>query len=203
MDSKDDRKEERKEEHERGRKRKGFEDEVGAGSKKRFMFTDLSRSGSSTPSSSFRRPAILQDNTPSKPTTPSSDLPTPNKQLDAFRSPLSQSHTPVPSVLTPPIPSSSSSRRALSPSSLNKLQAKVLRAKLIGTPDAEALEKKYQQELELAHGLEGGVMKKVEVLPTLDVTGRLYDVGTGRGDDDAKPRTGNRKKKEKARFYTP
>jgi hypothetical protein len=77
-------KEERKGEHERRSKRKKFEDDVGTSSKKRFMFSDFSRSGSSTPS--FRRPAILQDNIPSKPPTPSSDVPVPNKRLDALQS---------------------------------------------------------------------------------------------------------------------
>jgi len=39
----------------------------------------------------------------------------------------------------------------LSPSSLNRLQAKVLKAKLMGSPDANALEKEYEEELKKAN----------------------------------------------------
>ncbi|KAJ3488618.1 hypothetical protein NLJ89_g11599 [Agrocybe chaxingu] len=90
---------------------------------------------------------------------------------------------------------SGSTGRALSPSSLNKLQAKVIRAKLMNAPDAEKLEQEYEAAARLAHGVEeGGVRKKVEVLPTLDGRGRLYDVGLGKEDDNVPQ--GNRKKKE-------
>jgi hypothetical protein len=90
-------------------------------------------------------------------------------------------------------------KRALSPSSLNRLQAKVLRAKLTGGPDAEKLEKEYEEEMRRANGIstdERGVetQTRVEVLPTLDARGKLYDVGQGK-DDKVLP--GNKKKKEK------
>jgi hypothetical protein len=92
---------------------------------------------------------------------------------------------------------SGSKSRALSPSSLNKLQAKVIRAKLLNSPDAEKLEQEYEVEASRAHGDEGGnVRKKVEVMPTLDARGRMYDVGLG-GDKDSESRPGNRRKKEK------
>ncbi|KXN88124.1 Pre-mRNA-splicing factor cwf19 [Leucoagaricus sp. SymC.cos] len=129
-----------------------------------------------------------------------------NRRLDSLRlpsqvnSPLAQSHTPIPSVMTPPPALASGSKgRALSPSSLNKLQAKVLRAKLMGALDAEKLEKEYEEELRKAHGGgdadgDSGVRMKVEVLPTLDVRGKLYDIGHGKEDD--RPQPGNRIKKE-------
>jgi len=97
-------------------------------------------------------------------------------------------------------------KRPLSPSSLNRLQAKVLRAKLTGGPDAEKLEKEYEEEMRRANGIstdEDGVQTRtrVEVLPTLDARGRLYDVGLGKDDGKALP--GNRKKKEKVETRDP
>ncbi|KAH7926464.1 hypothetical protein BV22DRAFT_1008965 [Leucogyrophana mollusca] len=171
----------------------------------RYMSTDFGASGASSRSSSFRRPG---DSGPSTPSPASMSGPPPaHKRFDALRlpsqaaSPLAQSHTPIPSVMTPPV-ASASSRRALSPSSLNKLQAKVLRAKLMNTPDAEKLEQEYEEEARKAHGsLEGGVRTKVEVLPSLDAHGRLYDVGHGKDDGERLP--GNRKKKEKFETHDP
>lgn len=169
---------------------------------KRLMFTDVGRSGESSRSSSFRRPGGMPESNPSTPSPPSGLIRgLANKRLDSLRlpsqagSPLAQSHTPIPSVMTPSA-TSSSLTRALSPSSLNKLQAKVLRAKLMGMPDAEKLEKEYEVEARKVHGTEeGGVRTKVEVLPTLDARGRMYDVGHGK--DDGQTQAGNRKKKEK------
>lgn len=183
--------------------------EIGSGGEKKLMFTDIGGSGGSSRSSSFRRPGTLTgDSAPSTPSPPMEKAPV-NRRLDSLRlpsqanSPLAQSHTPIPSVMTPPprVASGSGSKgRALSPSSLNKLQAKVLRAKLMGAPDAEQLEKEYEKEVRRAHGdVEEGddgdnVRTRVEVLPTLDARGRLYDVGHGGADD--KPQPGNRRKKE-------
>ncbi|PPQ99199.1 hypothetical protein CVT26_014122 [Gymnopilus dilepis] len=167
---------------------------------KRLMFNDMPGSAQSSRSSSFRRPGGMPDSAPSTPSPADASRPPANRRLDSLRlpsqinSPLQQSHTPIPSVMTPPL--GGSQKRALSPSSLNKLQAKVIRAKLMGAPDAEKLEKEYEAESRRAHGNEeGGVRTKVEVLPTLDARGRLYDVGQGR--EDSPPPPGNRKKKEK------
>ncbi|KAF5360647.1 hypothetical protein D9756_004848 [Leucocoprinus leucothites] len=179
--------------------------EIGIGGERRLMFTDIGGSGGSSRSSSFRRPGQLTgDSAPSTPSPPAEKALV-NKRLDSLRlpsqanSPLAQSHTPIPSVMTPPPAMASGSKgRALSPSSLNRLQAKVLRAKLMGAPDAEKLEKEYEGELKRAHGggeeSESGARTRVEVLPTLDVRGRLYDVGHGKEDNAPVP--GNRRKKE-------
>jgi hypothetical protein len=169
---------------------------------KRLMFTDVGGSGGSSRSSSFRRPGGMPESNPSTPSPPSGMIRgLANKRLDSLRlpsqagSPLAQSHTPIPSVMTPPV-ASGSLPRALSPSSLNKLQAKVLRAKLMGMPDAEKLEREYEVEARKVHGSEErGVRTKVEVLPTLDARGRMYDVGHGK--DDGQIQAGNRNKKEK------
>ena len=163
---------------------------------KKFYFTDLGSTGSSR-SSSFRRPALAGDNGP--PTPPASNL-GPNRRSIPSKA-GSQVGTPIPSVLTPSVLPSKTTSRGLSPSSLNRLQAKVLKAKLMGSPDAAALEKEYEQELRKAN--EGPrTVTKVEVLPTLDGHGRLYDVGTGNGGDAPLP-PGNRRKKEKVETRDP
>lgn len=173
---------------------------------KRFTFTDIGVSGASSRSSTFRRPTTADD---SAPTTPSpaaeSANPRANRRLDSLRlpsqaaSPLAQSHTPIPSVMTPSV-AAASTTRAISPSSLNRLQAQVLRAKLMNAPNATELEEEYEEQLRQAHGEPGQpiVRTRVEVLPTLDARGRLYDVG--HGEDDAGPLPGNRKKREKVIF---
>lgn len=166
---------------------------------KRFMFNDIG-STSSSRSSSFRRPVAAMDSSPPTPSPPV------NRRIDNLRlpsqaaSPLQQSHTPIPSVMTP---SNHKSIRSLSPSSLNKLQAKVLRAKLMGSPDADELEREYEAAAGISDDGPKGqkVRTKVEVLPTLDGQGRLYDVGHGKQDD--RPLPGNRKKKDKVETRDP
>ncbi|EKM79325.1 hypothetical protein AGABI1DRAFT_85181 [Agaricus bisporus var. burnettii JB137-S8] len=196
----------KKADRDRERGRKNGQAEIGFGGEKKLMFTDIGGSGTSSRSSSFRRPGAMGESTPSTPSPPTGTAPV-NRRLDSLRlpsqasSPLAQSHTPIPSVMTPPPPvasGSSSAGRPLSPSSLNKLQAKVLRAKLMGAPDAEKLEKEYDMEVKRTHGSqdESGVRTKVEAMPTLDARGRLYDVGHG-GEDDRRPAGNKRKKEEK------
>ena len=174
---------------------------------KRLMFTDVGGSGGSSRSSSFRRPGGMPESGPSTPSpAPDMNRAPANRRLDSLRlpsqanSPLAQSHTPIPTVMTPSL-ATGSKIRALSPSSLNKLQAKVIRAKLMNSPDAEILEREYEEAARRTHGtVEGGVRKKVEVLPTLDARGRMYDVGHGKED---KHLLGNRKKKENVCYFSP
>lgn len=109
-----------------------------------------------------------------------------------------------------------SSRPPMSTEELNQLQAKVLRARLSDDPEADRLEEEYEREVSrtkqaMAGGLwEGsgdgvqgqmgrevdaqGRRVEVQVLPTLDGRGRLYDVGTGKQDEEVQ-RPGNRRKK--------
>jgi hypothetical protein len=197
LDERDGRRSQRRDEtKERGRGREG-------GGEKRFMFTDVGASGASSRSSSFRRPG--SGPTGSAPSTPSPANPPTSRRFDSLRlpsqaaSPLAQSHTPIPSVITPSV-ATTSTHRAMSPSSLNKLQAQVLRARLVNAPNAEKLEEEYEAEVRRSKGEEGGVRTRVEVLPTLNVTGQMYDVGHGK--DDAEKGPGNRKKKEKVGFWT-
>jgi hypothetical protein len=106
---------------------------------------------------------------------------------------------------------------------LNVLQAKVLKARLMDDPEADELEAKYEMEAKRSRehaaagggdagtgfwqgnpsGLEGqlgrepdgqgGKRTEVQVLPTLDIHGRLYDIGTSGGADEPKILPGNRK----------
>ena len=193
---------------ERGRevikgKRRADADYPKAG-EKGFMFNDLGGSGGSSRSSSFRRPGGPGESALSTPSPQTGAPSAARPRFDSLRlssqtgTPGQQARTPIPSVMTPQL----GDKRSLSPSSLNRLQAKVLRAKLTGGPDAEKLEKEYEEEMRRANGIstdDDGVQTRtrVEVLPTLDARGRLYDVGQGK--DDGKVLPGNRKKKEKVR----
>lgn len=174
---------------------------------RRYMFTDMSASGGSSRGSTFKRPG-LGDSAPSTP-SPAGEAPK-KTQYDSLRlsykgstgSPLAQPHTPIPSVMTPGAVLQNSKRRALSPSSLNRLQAKVLRAKLMDDPNAASMEKEYEEEVRRANGQGDNatedVQTQVKLLPTLDGRGRLYDLGEGK--EDVPPPSGNRKKNQKARM---
>ncbi|KAH9936259.1 CwfJ C-terminus 1-domain-containing protein-like protein [Fomitopsis serialis] len=184
----------------KGKRRMG-KDEYAPG-ETRLMFTDVGGSAMSGRSTSFRRPDLGAGS--AGPATPTPETRTNQGKYDTLRlssqgTPSTLSHTPIPSVMTPSASLAASltgSGRALSPSSLNRLQAKVLRAKLIGASEAESLEKQYEEELRKANGSgeRDGVRTKVEVLPTLDIRGNLYDVGQGK--EDAPMPSGNRKKRE-------
>lgn len=176
----------------------------------RYMFSDVGTAALASRGASFRRPGTQERSGPSTPVSRGS-LPPTNKRLDSLRLPSEAASpatahstlTPIPSVMTPPV-AGPSKTLALSTSELNKLQARVLKAKLMGNPDAAQLEKEYEAELVKArHGdlveNEKGKMIKVEVLPTLDARGQLYDVGQGKNEQPVLP--GNRKKKEKVTSF--
>ncbi|KAG9098068.1 hypothetical protein FRC06_006846 [Ceratobasidium sp. 370] len=194
------------------------------GSAERYMFntptTDLSRPSSRA---SFRRPGG-----DSAPTTPGAGPGTGANATSAFKGRVDvlkgapkpalgsatpnqpglaspKSSTPIPSVLAPAnmplLGKDKGKNKRLSPSELNKLQAKVLRAKLMGGADADALQAEYDAALKGGGG-DGSEdddeeETRVEVLPTMDGHGRLYDVGTGRpGEGDVPMLPGNRRKKQ-------
>lgn len=162
----------------------------------------------------------------SRPSTPVPSVFTPPiSRTPLIRSNLSQSTTttttttgllnPDPTATTGPM--NSSDKPILSQSELNKLQAKVLKAKLMDDESAKVLESEYETELKrfqqqqqagpppivenhegISRGQEG---TQVQVLPTLDARGRMYDtgIGTGVADKWEKERIekGGRGKKEK------
>ncbi|TFK48693.1 hypothetical protein OE88DRAFT_1663765 [Heliocybe sulcata] len=169
---------------------------------RRFMFTDIAGSGASSRSSSFRRPGARDEGGPSTP-SPAGSRSDRLRDQGGMGTALAQVHTPIPSVMTPSVSTRTGKSRAMSPSSLNRLQAKVLRAKLMGAPDAAQLEKEYEEESRKA--AEAGPDAQIAVLPTLDARGRLYDVGTGSSSaaEEQASRPGNRKKKEKVETRDP
>ena len=67
----------------------------------------------------------------------------------------------------------------------------------MGSPNVAELEKEYEEVRRRSEGVfidEGET--KLEVLPTLDGQGRLYDVGTGAPDQGPIRLPGNRRQKE-------
>ncbi|TIB73940.1 hypothetical protein E3Q22_04269 [Wallemia mellicola] len=183
----------------------------------RNMYTSPATSdyGSSRPSSraSFKRPSDTR--TPTRSTQP----PKQADRINDLKGESKPSTPTVPKVFTP-TSSKPSVGRPKSPDSLNKLQAQIMKARLMNKPNLKDLEKEYEIEMEkskqfiqtggdVGHGLmnvdlrdktglepvEDRQKTKIEVLPTLDGHGRLYDVGQGRKDESLP--TGNKRKKIK------
>ncbi|BGP52158.1 Pre-mRNA-splicing factor cwf19 [Rhodotorula kratochvilovae] len=189
------------------------------GGGRRFVFTDTGVAGEggdgSRPGSrqGFRRPGEAPGLARSSSTS---------SLAGAASAAGSRPGTPIPSVFTPPVarrlpsqlaqsttvvnpdPTSTgpaaggaggSSRPVLTQSELNKLQAKVLKAKLMDSDEAGALERQYDAELARAQAAGPALVDKegmaqtlggssaqgqgVQVLPTMDSRGRMYDVGVG------------------------
>lgn len=74
----------------------------------------------------------------------------------------------------------------------------------MGAPDAEKLEREYEEENARSQtaGLvvtdaDGKHKRQLEILPSMDIHGKLYDVGIGQKIEDDERLSGNRKKKEK------
>ncbi|KAJ3032965.1 hypothetical protein HK097_005015, partial [Rhizophlyctis rosea] len=130
---------------------------------------------------SFQRPTDefgreLREEPPrfSRPTEPVKSVPTSSSQTPA--KPISEtSSSRVPSILPQTAPSRASSTPVLTKDELNKLQAKALKAKLTGLPDAEALEKEFGREKRRAD--EVGQQDTI-MLSNIDSRGRLQDIGT-------------------------
>ncbi|KAB5590566.1 Complexed with Cdc5 protein cwf19 [Ceratobasidium theobromae] len=172
---------------------------AGGSAGERYMFStptaDLSRSSSRN---SFRKPGE------SAPTTPGAGPATGANAMSAFKGRVDElkgatrevrsgvqspkSSTPIPTVMAPVLPPKQGKKKAvLSTSELNKLQAKALRAKLMGGEDADRLQAEYDEAVRAAAGGGSGDENdqeetRVEALPSMDGHGRLYDVGTGKGD---------------------
>ncbi|BGP03951.1 Complexed with Cdc5 protein Cwf19 [Rhodotorula toruloides ATCC 204091] len=211
------------------------------GGGRRFVFTEMDAAGDgSRPSSrqSFRRPGEAPPGIARSSSTSSV----------AGATSGSRGSTPIPSVLTPPVarrmpsalsqstlvnpdPTSTgpavssnssaplgSTKPVLSQSDLNKLQARVLKAKLLESDDAADLEAEYERELKRSMDAGPAVAEKegmeqtlggsraqgqdVQVLPTVDGRGRMYDVGVGTAladkHEEERKAKGRRGKKEMA-----
>ncbi|TXT07480.1 hypothetical protein VHUM_03200 [Vanrija humicola] len=221
-----------REERRRGRGRQGNDSGPSSGQRtpdnRRFVFNNPSDDSRPSSRQGFRRPGEdLRDGG-------GAQTPTGAARVDALKrqesggvptrgTPL-KGATPIPSVFTPQAltrgasgePRSSAAghpdgRPVMTIEQLNRLQAKVLRAKLTDDADAEALEEQYDREraraIEAGEGstATGGLTRedadgnqvRIEVLPTLDGHGRLYDVGHGKEDEVQRKANGRKKKDPK------
>lgn len=191
------------------------------GDGRRYMFTpngeDFSRPGSRA---GFRRPGEADD-------TPVGGRLDQLRRTESTRPRGEKISTPIPSVFTPqlqrsssgyPFPADFTSTPPLSLADLNRLQAKVLRAKLTDAPDVDQLEEEYEFErmrYEAGSGADAGMYGTgngeigrrtegegkgerevvTQILPTLDGSGRLYDVGLGGEGGEERKGPGNKRKK--------
>ncbi|KAF8517376.1 CwfJ C-terminus 1-domain-containing protein-like protein [Hysterangium stoloniferum] len=210
LDEREGRRSSRGQEDDRHRGDRSRNREGNQGFEQRYMFSEVGSSALLGHSSSFRRPGGQDHSGPSTPVSRGSAPPT-NRRLDSLRLPSEASSpatansvlTPIPTVMTPPASVPSNKFSALSSEDLNKLQARVLKAKLMGSADADRLEREYEAEVTKARsgGLSVNEKIRVEILPTMDARGQLYDVGQGKEDVQILP--GNRKKKEKVEMHDP
>lgn len=79
--------------------------------------------------------------------------------------------------------------QALTRDQLNKLNAKLVKARLMGASNVDQLQKEYDTELEKFEKSDGGVA----VLPTLDSQGRLYDYALNQGNSNQEALKGKKK----------
>lgn len=219
---------------------------------KAFMFTDAASAPGSPASRPISRQSFRRPGEASTPSTPGVAATPALSRLNSEQSnglpSSSKPATPIPSVFTPQIPSSSSAKKdaptsndvlqdaveasqardsvtnpPMDAEALNKLEAKVLKAEMMGKSNAASLREKLDKEKARATkggdqgdgyfdqkgsvqpgGPNGGASTDVQVLPTLDGRGRLYDVGTSKASatPSALP-PGNRRKKEKFETHDP
>lgn len=129
---------------------------------RRFMFTN-----NDPVQRTFRRPE--------PPKRQRSPTPEPERRQPEPKQEPEPANTQTP-MLTPPIYSMPSVQQAssvqpLTRDQLNKLNAKLVKARLIGADNVAELEKEYEEELQRFEQAQKGVT----VLPTFDSQGRLHD----------------------------
>ncbi|KAK4513250.1 uncharacterized protein ATC70_011818 [Mucor velutinosus] len=137
---------------------------------RRYMFTDTD-----SQQRSFKRPSPPPPRYQTQPaagSTPPVPAPPPP--------------TPVPVIPQMALPAPI---QALTRDQLNKLNSKIVKAKLMGADNVEALEKEYQLELEKFEQAEN----TVQVLPQLDSQGRLYDYALKQGNPEHEALKGKKK----------
>ena len=217
----------------------GAGDSDGAGSSK--SGTDSPNASRPASRHGFRRPG--ESSNPATPTPAASAQPARPPRNIGFETPSSKPATPtaIPSVFTPVVerpaapPTSSGKQPAIKPQQgvvlddgssdpdrpiltadqLNKLQAKILQAELMGYGQLDTLKAEYERESARANahrsvaGDRGGAFapsstkrsrdaaqpstsagvlvqdgeRELQVLPTLDARGRMYDIGSLAGED--------------------
>lgn len=121
----------------------------------------------------FRRPGA-------PPSAPSS-TPATSRSSTSAPSSSSPKGPSIPRVLPTQTGPVSASPAPMSVDALNKLEASVLRAELMGRPDAAQL----RAEWEAARAGQGDMSsERVEAVPVLDGFGRLYDIGSSSSSRD-------------------
>ncbi|KAF9917404.1 hypothetical protein BX616_001122 [Lobosporangium transversale] len=110
-------------------------------------------------------------------------------------------HTPIPSPfathVSSPIPNHSA-EPVLSPDQLNKLRAKAIRAKMLGMPDAEALEKEYEEA-------QKAITERSSSQPPVEAQRTVVIQTMGRSNESSSPAPlgpGNSKAKDKKKIAT-
>ncbi|KAI8646313.1 CwfJ C-terminus 1-domain-containing protein-like protein [Parasitella parasitica] len=131
----------------------------------RYVFTETD-----SQQKSFKRPEV-----PRRPSPPPRNL--------SASTPIS---TPVPIIPQTTMPVQI---EALTRDQLNKLNSKIVKARLMGSDNVDALEKEYQLELEKFEQAESSV----QVLPSLDSQGRLYDYAMKQGNSEHEALKGKKK----------
>ncbi|KAI8048599.1 CwfJ C-terminus 1-domain-containing protein-like protein [Gilbertella persicaria] len=126
---------------------------------RRYVFNDTE-----TQKKSFRRP----DPPAARPRSPPPSIPLPQATV-----------TPVSSIPATPMLSTPPASTALTRDQLNKLNAKLVKAKLMGANNVEELEREYQAELDRFEQTENS---NITVLPTFDNEGRIYDYALNAGN---------------------
>jgi hypothetical protein len=171
--------------------------------------------------SSFRQNGYDSED-PSKPSTPIPSVFTPNlsragsklRTLSSEDESKQQDTASLKEAVATSQASASNTNPPLSAAALNKLSAKVMRAEMMGSGDVAEL--RAQLEIETTRAQSGGdqgfssadashavggedanSQSHIQVLPTLDARGRLYDVGKGQPgqDEEGAVQPGNRRKK--------
>ncbi|KAI9496028.1 CwfJ C-terminus 1-domain-containing protein-like protein [Zychaea mexicana] len=148
---------------------------------KRFMYAETDAA-----SKSFKRPESVDEF--------GRELKRRKKSPDTS-SPLIITQHQMPAAFSSPEP-------ILTRDQLNKLNAEVLKAKLMGKDNAEELEKEYQKQLQLFEAAETGVAegtdqdgKSVSILPTVDSGGRFYDYALSNDSTISSDRKGKNKER--------
>ncbi|PWN20237.1 hypothetical protein BCV69DRAFT_312843 [Microstroma glucosiphilum] len=160
------------------------------------------------------------------PTVFTPTIPARTANADANESATELSGTPTPSPAVQSAVAAAQARDSVSnppldAAALNKLEAKVMKAEMMGKPNARSLRDTLEKEKVRATsgGDQGGghfeqtasvqsvgssADTNVQVLPTLDGRGRLYDVGRGRpGEDEELPPGNRRRKANKVQTHDP
>lgn len=140
---------------------------------RRYVFTATN----SQQKDKFKRPL------PPKCRSPSPQKSTTVKEVETRQ--LTQIQSIIPQSIVPAV-------QALTRDQLNKLNSKIVKAKLMGASNVEELEKEYQAELEKFEQAEN-VGNNIAVLPSLDSQGRLYDYSLKQGNQEHEALKGKKK----------